>query len=137
LLQEGKTLHTHQHLDIFINGVQIPVPANIGLNDVKGFIAPVHTHDEAGIIHVESPVKLKYYLGQFFDIWGLLLTKDCIGSYCNRKDENLRVFINGNLYNGDPRILELRAHQEIVITYGTIKQLPFPMPASYNFPEGY
>jgi len=31
LSMEGAALHIHQHLDIFINGRSIPVPASIGI----------------------------------------------------------------------------------------------------------
>ncbi len=137
LSQEGTALHTHQHLDIFINGQQIAIPANTGIDDAKGFISPIHTHEETGIIHVESPVAQKFYLGQFFDIWGLRLTSECVGGYCNNNDQVLKVFVNGTLFAGDPRLIELQAHQEIAVTYGTIKQLPFPAPNSYTFPAGY
>lgn len=137
LSQEGTVLHTHQHIDIFINGQQITLPANIGIDDAKGFISPIHTHDGTGIIHVESPVSEKFYLGQFFDIWGVRLSSDCIGGYCNNKDQTLKIFVNGDLFNENPRLIELRAHQEIVITYGTISQLPSPMLNSYAFPTGY
>lgn len=137
LQQEGTVLHTHQHLDIFINGKQITVPANIGLDDAKGFIAEIHTHDETGIIHVESPVAQKFYLGQFFDIWGVKLASNCVGGYCNDANNNLKAYVNGNLFQGDPRTIELQAHQEIAIAYGTILQMPFPVPSSYDFPAGF
>jgi hypothetical protein len=29
----------------------------------------LHTHDETGIIHIESPIKKDFILGQFFDLW--------------------------------------------------------------------
>lgn len=137
LLQEGTILHTHQHLDIFINGQQLTLPANIGIDDAKGFIAPIHTHDETGMIHVESPVTEKFYLGQFFDIWGVLFSSDCIGGYCNNKNQKLKIFVDGKLFNGNPRMIELMAHQEIALVYGTISQLPSPVPSYYAFPNGY
>ena len=28
-----------------------------------------HTHDSTGIIHIESPLKRDFTLGQFFDVW--------------------------------------------------------------------
>ena len=137
LTQESSVLHTHQHIDIFVNGQRVAVPANIGLDDAKGFIAIIHTHDETGIAHIESPVAGKFYLGQFFDIWGVRLSSDCIGSYCNNGDQVLKIFVDGNLFNGDPRTVELQARQEITITYGTADQLPSPIPSSYIFPSGY
>lgn len=137
LTQEGAALHIHEHLDIFVAGKQLPVPSDIGINDAAGFIAPIHTHDETAIIHVESPTVRTFDLGQFFDIWGVLFTKDCIGGYCSQGDKNLEVFVNGNMFQGDPRTIELKDHEEIVVTFGTSEELPNPIPSSYAFPPGY
>lgn len=137
LLQEGTVLHTHQHLDLYIQGQKIEVPANIGIDEQAGFSAPIHTHDTTGIIHVESPVNAPFYLGQFFDIWGVSFTSQCIGGYCQGNGNNLSVYVNGNLYNGDPRKLELESHQEIVVIFGTDSQKPKPIPSSFDFPSGY
>ena len=43
----GLTLHVHQHLDVFVNGKRVVVPAGIGIGD--GFLSPLHTHDESGV----------------------------------------------------------------------------------------
>jgi len=137
LIQEGTALHTHEHLDIIINGQKIIVPADIGVNDAAGFSAPIHTHDETAMIHVESPIVRTFNLGQFFDIWGVLLTKNCIGGYCNNGNQNLKVFVDGILFQGDPRTVELKNHEEIVITFGTSQELPKVIPSSFSFPAGY
>ena len=134
---EGTALHIHQHLDIFIAGKSVSVPANIGNNKIAFFISDIHTHDTTGIIHIESPTIQKFTLGQFFDIWGVDFTSQNIGGYKNQNDKTLKVFVNGNLYEGDPRQLGLESHQEIVVTYGTDKELPNPIPATYAFPTGY
>ncbi len=133
--REGTTLHTHQHLDLFIHGKTIPVPPQIGINMVSGFISPVHTHDGTGAIHIESAVVNRYTLGQFFDIWGVRLTPTCIGSYCNAGQKALQVFVNGAAVNSNPREIELVDNQEIVITYGTAKELPKPMPSAFKAPS--
>jgi hypothetical protein len=134
LSKEGTVLHIHQHLDIFIEGKPISVPTGIGINEGAGFISPIHTHDNTAIIHVESPTMQIFTLGQFFDIWGVRFTDQCIGRYCNQGDKILEVFVNGNLFNGDPRRIELQQHQEIVVTYGTSKDLTNPIPSTYVFP---
>ena len=78
-----------------------------------------------------------FTLGQFFDIWGVRLTASCIGGYCTDATHMLSVYVNGTLYNGDPRQLALAAHQEIAVVYGTKAETPKTIPASYEFPEGY
>jgi hypothetical protein len=133
---EGTALHIHQHLDVFVHGKRVTVPAQIGIDPAGSFISPLHTHDESGIIHVESPTQRSFSLGQFFDVWGVLFTRDCIGGLCTSGDNRLRVFVDGQEATGDPRRLELFSHEEIVVTYGTDAQLPHPIPDSYGFPFG-
>lgn len=133
LTREGSALHLHQHLDIFVNGSSVGVPASIGVNGIEGFISPIHTHDGSGIIHIESPTVQPYTLGQFFDIWGVRLTRDCIGGYCAQEGTPLNVFSNGRPVAGDPRELKLEPHQEIAIIYGPSPQ---EIPSSFQFPPG-
>ncbi|MGE5541095.1 MAG: hypothetical protein ACM3TU_02315 [Bacillota bacterium] len=138
LSQEGNALHIHQHLDILVHGKKIDVPPEIGVHEsAPPFIAPIHTHDTTGIIHVESPTVETYTLGQFFEVWGVRLTESCLGGYCADATNTLRVYVNGKPYTGDPAALALDAHQEIVMTYGTSAEEPSPIPSSYSFPEGY
>jgi hypothetical protein len=139
LAAEGTVLHIHQHLDIFIDGKQVPVPPEIGINDGAGFISPIHVHDDTGIIHVESPTVQTFTLGQFFDVWGVEFTGQSIGGYAAdaQSGKKLQIFVNGTLYQGDPRTLALAAHQEIAVVYGTDKEMPKTIPSSFTFPEGY
>jgi hypothetical protein len=136
LTAEATEVHIHEHLDVFVNGRKVAVPANLGINAAAGYLSPLHTHDDSGLIHVESPTERPYTLGQLFDVWGVRFTRTCLGGYCDRGDHLLRVFVGGTLFRDDPRLLELALHQEIVVTYGTPKQLPHPVPSSYSFPIG-
>src|SRR5919201_239751 len=61
LSQEALAFHIHQHLDIFVNGKKVAVPAFIGIDD-GSFITELHTHDASGIIHVESAQTKPYTL---------------------------------------------------------------------------
>jgi hypothetical protein len=137
LTMEGEVLHIHQHLDLYINGEPVSIPANIGINAQQNWLSPIHVHDTTGIIHVESPYQASFTLGEFFDIWGVRLTSSCIGGYCSDASHTLRVYVNGARYTGDVRTLTLAAHQEIVIIYGTALQTPVTIPTSFAFPAGY
>lgn len=137
LTQEGAVLHTHQHLDVSVDGKPIQIPAGIGIDELNGFLAPIHVHDDTGIIHVESSTLQVFTLGQLFDVWGVRFTSECIGGYCNQGNKILRVFVNGNLFSGDPRTIKLEEHQEILVAYGTPDELPNPLPSAYTFPPGY
>jgi hypothetical protein len=116
---EGTALHIHPQLAIFIDGGQVAVPANIGIEPSGQTMAALHTHDDAGTIHVESPVVRKYTLGEFFDVWGVRLTDNCIGGYCTGRGKLLAAFADGKRYRGDPRSLALRDKEQILVAYGT------------------
>jgi hypothetical protein len=134
---ESFTLHIHQHLDLYVNGTKQVVPAQIGIiTSPQVVFSPLHTHDTSGIIHVESPTVRSFTLGEFFDVWGVRFTPTCIGGYCTQGDKALRVYVDGQLATRDPTTLELFAHEEIVVTYGTEAELPDPIPSSYTFPPG-
>jgi hypothetical protein len=131
LTNEGQVIHIHQHLDIFVNGKHEVVPAGIGIYDGQ-FLTELHTHDASGIMHVESPTKREFDLGQFFGVWGVRLDSDCVGGYC-RGVTPWTVYVNGTPYTGDPAALVLKRHQEIAFVIGTP---PKKIPSSYKFPPG-
>ena len=127
--QEGTVIHIHQHLDVYVNGKKVAVPADIGIDTTSGFLTELHSHDASGIVHVESPTKRTFVLGQFFGEWGVKLTSDCLGSYCG----TLKWWVNGKRMAGNPAELILKPHQEIVIAAG---KAPSPVPSSYTFAAG-
>jgi hypothetical protein len=132
---EQTVLHIHQHLDIYVDGRKVLVPAGVGIDPAVGY-APLHTHDPSGIVHVESPTVRTYTLGEFFGVWGVRFTPGCLGGACAGGGRQLRVYVNGQAYRGDPTTLALAPHQELVVAYGTPAQLPSPIPSSYPFPPG-
>jgi hypothetical protein len=136
LTAEGQVQHTHQHLDVFVDGQAVEVPANIGIDFANGFLSPIHTHDATGIIHVESPLVRDFTLGELFDVWGVRFDAHCLGGECDGNGRVLSVFVNGQAVTGDPRALVLESHQEIVVAIGTAAQLPSPVPSSFAFPAG-
>ena len=60
--------HIHTHISIFVNGQHMYIPPQIGIIPEK-CIYWLHTHDESGIIHIESPIKRDFTVGQLFDLW--------------------------------------------------------------------
>jgi hypothetical protein len=136
LTAEGQVQHTHQHLDLFVDGQRVAIPPDIGIDRVNLILSPIHTHDATGIIHVESPIIRDFTLGEFFDVWGVRFDAHCVGGVCDGNGRTLSVFRNGQVVTGDPRSIVLDAHEEIVVAIGTPAQLPNPIPASYAFPAG-
>jgi hypothetical protein len=128
LTAEGTVIHIHQHLDVYVDGKHVTVPAGIGIQP-SDYLTTLHTHDSAGIIHLESPTAENYSLGQFFGVWGVKLTSQCVGGACG----GVKLYVNGKLHKGDPAKLVLKAHQELVLVVG---KGPKKIPKSYNFAPG-
>lgn len=133
LSREGTVEHIHAHLDVRVNGQSVEVPAMIGI-DRRG-ISPVHTHDSTGVIHIESPVKRTFTLGEFFTEWDVGLSADSIGGLQASDGKTLRAFVNGKLTTGNPAALPITAHDEIVLIYGTA-QPGESIPSRYDFASG-
>jgi hypothetical protein len=131
LTTEGTIVHIHQHLDIFINGKHVNVPPYVGINTAEQYLTELHTHKgEPNIIHVESDTQRQYSLGEFFGVWGVFLSRRCIGGYCAKPGTPLKFYVDGKQYRRDPVTLVLKSHEEIAIVYG---KPPKKIPSTYNF----
>ncbi|MEU4678957.1 hypothetical protein [Micromonospora sp. NPDC023737] len=132
---EGTIEHIHAHLDVIVDGKPVTVPAQIGIDEASGQISPLHTHDTTGVLHVESPVKADFSLGQFFTEWQVALSENQVGGLTAGDGKVLRAYVNGKAYSGNPAGIVLHAHDEIALVYGTPAQQANP-PSSYAFPAG-
>ncbi len=120
--------HIHAHLAIYVNGQPKAVPEGIGIaaprhttntNDgpfVDGGACFywLHTHTNDGVIHIESPSEQPYTLGNFFDEWQQPLSTNQAGP----AQGQLHVYVNGTQYSGDPRQIQLAAHQSLQLNVG-------------------
>jgi len=134
--QAGEQLvsHVHTHLTIFVNGKAQVIPYGIGVPGAEAVQTPdgpfvetgscfywLHTHQEDGIIHVESPsTSLSFTLGQFFAEWGIPLNATQVGPATGK----LTVFFAApgkkvGIYKGNPADLPLGDHYQIQIDVGT------------------
>src|SRR5262249_26867944 len=77
--QEELAVHYHAHLDVLVNGQPVPVPADLGIDEARRLISPLHTHDDTGVIHIESATNAPFTLGQFFAEWGQPLRATQVG----------------------------------------------------------
>jgi hypothetical protein len=149
--KERFAVHSHAHLDVFVNGEPVEVPAAIGIDitdpGVKRFqeaggvsyggielcddpcISPLHTHDTTGVLHTEAPKKETNTLGQFFVEWGVRLDERCVGGFCEPAAP-IAVFVNGKGYEGDPAGIELEDGRQIAIVIGSF---PSEVPSTYDF----
>jgi hypothetical protein len=126
---ENVLFHIHAHLAIFVDGKQKQVQFGIGIGPpLRGENAKVgpfvtsgscfawlHTHTADGIIHIESPVKRTFTLGEFFDLWGQKLTTTQVGPAHGK----VTALVNGKVVSGDPRAIRLTKHALIQLDVGT------------------
>ncbi len=106
--------HIHADLEIYILGKKQVIPANAGIP--KGCMHIIHTHDSSGELHVESPYYHRFYLKDFFTIWGKTFNRSCIFEYCVDEDHTLSFFVNG-IKNDEYEDLPLRDGDKFQIIY--------------------
>jgi hypothetical protein len=133
--QEMLAVHHHAHLDVIVDGRHITVPAQIGIDNVRQAISPLHTHDTTGVVHIESAKDIPFTLGQFFTEWGEPLATSQVGPKTISSGEVLRVYRNGKPVAGDPAALTLHAHDEIAVWVGPSNATP-DVPTNYKFAAG-
>jgi len=130
---EGTTMHEHADVEIFVHASKEPVPTDIGIDASKGTIQSIHTHDDTGLVHLESSQSREFTLGEFFGVWGVRFTPSCLGAYCNEGNNRLQVFVDGEEVDGSLQDVQLDDQTVIVVTYGTPTELPDPIPSSFDF----
>jgi hypothetical protein len=124
---EQLAYHIHQHLAVFDNGSLYQLPAGVGIpgstaeQTDEGPIAAgghcfywLHTHTTDGVIHVESPTKRIYTLGNFFDIWHQPLSPNQVASLHGA----ITSFVNGKPWKKNPRDIPLLPHEDIQLEIG-------------------
>jgi hypothetical protein len=121
----GLVLHFHAHIDIFVNGKKVKVPALVGINPGAGYLTELHTHDDRGVIHIEAQKSRDFALGQFFAEWAVYLDSHSIGGY-----SGMTWYLNGKQQTGNPADLVFKPHQEIAFVVG---KPPAKIPSSYKF----
>ncbi|HTU94657.1 MAG TPA: hypothetical protein VMF14_02385 [Solirubrobacteraceae bacterium] len=124
---EQLAYHIHAHLAVFKNGQAYTLPAGVGIpgsqaaQTQEGPIAAgghcyywLHTHTTDGVIHIESPTKAIYTLGNFFDEWHQPLTGSKIASLSGK----VTAFVNGKPWKKSPRDIPLLPHEDIQLEIG-------------------
>ena len=115
----GTAEHYHPNLRILIDGEEVPVPPNIGVDPTTGAMSAVHTHESDGTIHIEADtVGEVFTLGQVFTQWGVKLTPTQIGGVESDEGQKLTVTSNGEPVTGNPMGLRLEPEQQIVLELG-------------------
>ncbi len=121
-------IHWHPKLKIIIKGEEQFIPPGIGIstgknidNQISGMrMAPTHTHESDGTIHLENnrpwlkPETLT--LGYFFEVWGKNFNSSCIFEYCINENGSLTLTVNGQ-QNFEYENYVLKDNDLVVIRY--------------------
>lgn len=109
----GTAQHYHPQLRIIVEGREMPVAANIGVDPVTGAMTALHTHEGDGTLHVEAhDAADTFTLGQLFIQWGVPLSRTQIGGIAS---DSITVTSNGQRVSSDPNDLILEPDQVIVV----------------------
>jgi hypothetical protein len=124
---EQLAYHIHAHLAVFKDGRMYQLPAGVGIpgsvaeQTNEGPVAAggkcyywLHTHTTDGVIHIESPTKTIYTLGNFFDEWHQPLSSTAVASLRGA----ITAFVNGKPWKKSPRDIPLLPHEDIQLEIG-------------------
>jgi hypothetical protein len=109
--------HVHSHLTIVVGGKSYYPPAYIGfsLNDCLYWL---HTHNNDGVIHIESPGPIHPKLGAFFHVWGVPISSTRVWKYSVKPGQHMLVIVDNHVYHGNPANIVLGSHKNITIEIG-------------------
>jgi hypothetical protein len=149
--------HVHAYLGLLVNGKQVAIPDQIGLN-VPGPIASgytataqcyynIHFHDTTGMIHIEAPSTASlgsslYTLGNVFDVWGITVNAAQMGPFAGQvrvfvDQVPLKTLVAGSYteYLGDPNAIPLYSHEAIWVEVGPAFVIPPNIPEVVFYTE--
>lgn len=125
---EQLAYHIHSHLQVYVKGQPRALPGAIGMvgpvaqqtaygpfYGAQQCIYWLHTHTSDGVIHIESPTKRVYTLGNFFDEWRQPLSRTQVASAKGK----VTAFLNGKAWKQDPRAIPLSPHASIQLDVGS------------------
>ncbi len=125
---EQLAYHIHAHLAVYVGGQSRALPGGIGIPGsqvVQSSEGPVanggqciywlHTHAPDGVIHIESPTRRVYTLGNFFDIWRQPLSANQVAGASGK----VTALVNGKPWTKSVRDLPLDSHTVVQLNVGS------------------
>jgi hypothetical protein len=125
---EQLAYHIHAHLAVYANGAARTPPGGIGIpgsqvvQTAQGPEAAggqciywLHTHAPDGVIHVESPTKRIYTLGDFFAEWHQPLSATRVAGASGK----VTAVVNGKPWTKSPAAIPLDPHAVIQLSVGS------------------
>ena len=89
------------------------IPADSGV--IPGCMRGIHTHDDTGKLHIETPEAMEARLEHFFQIWEQSFTSTQLLDASVGEGESISLTVNGELVD-NPQNHILEDGQELVLT---------------------
>ena len=105
--------HYHANLSIVIRGESRVIPAETGV--IPGCMRGIHTHDDTGKLHIETPEAMEARLEHFFQIWEQTFTSTQLLDSTVGSGESISLTVDGELVD-DPQNHILEDGQELILT---------------------
>lgn len=114
----GGISHIHSSLSIIIDGNEIAIPGDIGIQDSEcpNGMRGVHTHNPDGTLHIETPGSMDAPVGAFFQIWGENFDETHILNKEANDANEVVMFVNG-VQNDEYENYVMKDGDEIRIEY--------------------
>ena len=116
---EQLAVHSHAHVDLIYKGQPAAIPAQVGITSTCLYW--MHTHQTSGIVHIEAPresASRQFTLGDFFQVWGQPLSDQQVATFKLGSGDQLKMWVDGQPYTGDPRKIVLKSHTQVVVEIG-------------------
>lgn len=122
--------HIHAQMTIYMNGQPVAIPQNIGIAADQSCLYWLHTHDAAGIIHVEAPANQDYTVGSFLQVWRERFASQQYPNQLSAID-GWTAYVDGEPFEGDFNDIQLVSHRLITLAYNSPDITPV---SEYNWP---
>lgn len=116
---EQLAVHYHAHVDLIYKGQPAAIPAQVGITSTCFYWT--HTHQSSGIVHIEAPkesASRQFTLGDFFQVWGQPLSDQQVATFKLSSGDQLKMWVDGKPYTGDPRKIVLKSHTQVAVEIG-------------------
>ena len=110
-------MHIHPQFSIVIEGKPMTIPSQIGIT--PSCMRPIHTHDDTGKIHIESPVVRDFTLGEFFRVWDKPFDHEHVLDKVVDSEHRIVLIVDGK-ESQEYQNLVLKDGQQIEIRYERI-----------------
>ena len=85
--------HYHANLSISIRGENRIIPTSTGVTSTC--MSGIHTHDDLGTLHIETPGEMEARLEHFFEIWGQPLSGTQLMEATVGQGESITMTVDG------------------------------------------